>query len=53
MHLAFETRDHGASVLQDVAGIMAAELGWSRGERSQALASFHREVERTFGYAPS
>ena len=48
-HLAFETRDHGASALEDVVALMSEELGWDEDERGRRAAGYVAEVERIFG----
>ncbi len=48
-HLAFETRDNGRGVAEDVALLMASELGWSVDARQAALDAYERDVARVFG----
>jgi hypothetical protein len=48
MHLAFETRDHGAGVSAHVADIIGGALGWSEREKSARVEEYHHDVERIF-----
>jgi glycerol-3-phosphate dehydrogenase len=50
--VAFETRDHGASVAPRVAALMAPLLGWTDHGVTMALAEYAREVERLFAIDP-
>jgi glycerol-3-phosphate dehydrogenase len=47
-HLAFETRDHGASVAARVAGLLAPRLGWSATDVARQLDDYRAEVARLF-----
>jgi glycerol-3-phosphate dehydrogenase len=47
-HLAFETRDHGASVAPRVAELMARRLGWDASDVACALDDYRAEVARLF-----
>ncbi len=47
-HLAFETRDHGASVAPRVAELMARRLGWDASDVARALDDYRIEVLRLF-----
>ena len=47
-HLAFETRDHGASVAPRVAELMARRLGWDASDVARALDDYRAEVARLF-----
>lgn len=48
MHLAFETRDHGADAAPRVAEIVAPVLGWDFSAQRRAMAGYEKEVERNF-----
>ncbi|HEX5830413.1 MAG TPA: glycerol-3-phosphate dehydrogenase C-terminal domain-containing protein, partial [Gemmatimonadaceae bacterium] len=48
-HLAFETRDHGASAAAEVADLLATPLGWSPATHAARLADYHAEIEQLFG----
>jgi glycerol-3-phosphate dehydrogenase len=52
LHLAFETRDHGASVAPHVAELMAPALGWTDRGVEQALAEYALDVQRLFAIDP-
>jgi glycerol-3-phosphate dehydrogenase len=43
--LAYRLRDHGRSIIQNVASIMANELGWSAETLAQELIEFENECE--------
>lgn len=43
-HLAWLTHDHGRGDVERIADVMAAELGWSAGERAAAVAAHEREL---------
>ncbi|MFI5244029.1 MAG: glycerol-3-phosphate dehydrogenase/oxidase, partial [Gemmatimonadales bacterium] len=47
-HLAFETRDHGVSVAQRVAELLAPRLGWTSSDIARALDDYRAEVARLF-----
>lgn len=47
-HLAFETRDHGASAAERVAVAVAPLLGWDESTRRNSIEDYMREVERIF-----
>jgi glycerol-3-phosphate dehydrogenase len=47
-HLAFETRDHGSSVAQRAAQIVAPLLGWNEEAKSARVREYERDVERMF-----
>jgi glycerol-3-phosphate dehydrogenase len=47
-HLAFETRDHGSSVAQRAARIVAPLLGWSEETTSARVREYERDIERMF-----
>lgn len=44
--ITLEDRHQGLEVLSDVAALMAAELGWSPGQRDSMCASFRSEITR-------
>lgn len=48
LHVAFETRDHGASIAPRVATLMAPLLGWTDRGVEEALADYATEVARIF-----
>ena len=50
-HIAFETRDHGASIAPRATDIVAPVLGWSKDDRSAQLRAYEHEVERMFSIA--
>ncbi len=52
LHLAFETRDHGASVASRVAELMAPALGWTDRGVEQALTEYASDVQRLFAIDP-
>jgi glycerol-3-phosphate dehydrogenase len=52
MHLAFETRDHGASVAPRIAALMAPLLGWTDRGVERALAEYAAEIQRLFAIDP-
>lgn len=52
LHVAFETRDHGASVAPRVAALMAPLLGWTDRGITSALAEYGEEMERLFAIDP-
>jgi glycerol-3-phosphate dehydrogenase len=47
-HIAFETRDHGASVALRAARIVAPLLGWNEETTSARVLEYERDVERMF-----
>jgi glycerol-3-phosphate dehydrogenase len=47
-HLAFETRDHGSSVAQQAATIVAPLLGWNEETTSARVREYVRDIERMF-----
>jgi glycerol-3-phosphate dehydrogenase len=47
-HLAFETRDHGSSVAQRAAQIVAPLLGWNEDTKSARVREYERDIERMF-----
>jgi glycerol-3-phosphate dehydrogenase len=47
-HLAFETRDHGASVAPRAAELLAPRLGWSAADVARQLDDYRAEVARLF-----
>jgi glycerol-3-phosphate dehydrogenase len=47
-HLAFETRDHGASVALRAARIVGPLLGWNEETKSARVREYERDVERMF-----
>jgi glycerol-3-phosphate dehydrogenase len=47
-HLAFERRDHGASVALRAAGIVAPLLGWNEETTSARVREYERDIERMF-----
>jgi glycerol-3-phosphate dehydrogenase len=51
-HLAFETRDHGATAAERAVLIAAPLLGWDRAARSRALDDYARDIERLFAIDP-
>jgi glycerol-3-phosphate dehydrogenase len=48
VHLAFETRDHGASVARRAAEIVAPLLGWDDQTKSARVRDFRQDIERMF-----
>lgn len=52
-HVAFETRDNGRGVAKRIAPLMAALLGWSSLQQSQALADYEADVARLFSIDPA
>ena len=44
--IAFEARNHGAELANDVAGIIAPVLGWSAKDRRESVAAYEDLVER-------
>lgn len=50
--LAFETRDHGASIASKVAEGVADLTGWDDAQRRDAVASYVGEVKRIFSIDP-
>jgi glycerol-3-phosphate dehydrogenase len=48
MHLAFETRDHGALAAQRAADVVAPLFGWDEPAKRRALDDYGREIERLF-----
>ncbi len=48
IHLAYETRDHGASVAPRVAALMAPLLGWTDRGGELALAEYQATIARLF-----
>jgi glycerol-3-phosphate dehydrogenase len=49
MHLNIEDRSRGTDAVEDVADLMAAELGWSAAERDQRVASYIRYAREQVG----
>jgi glycerol-3-phosphate dehydrogenase len=47
-HLAFETRDHGASVAHRAATIVAPLLGWNQKTTSARVREYEGDIERMF-----
>jgi len=47
-HLAFETRDHGASAAEHIASALAGQLKWSAEDQRRAIADYALEAERVF-----
>ena len=47
-HVAFETRDHGASAAERVAGGLAQLFGWSAADQRRAIEDYVREAKRVF-----
>jgi glycerol-3-phosphate dehydrogenase len=47
-HVAFETRDHGASVAGDCAALVAPHLGWSRRDVGEKVAEYEKDAARIF-----
>lgn len=45
-HLAVLDRGHGLGCVEEVAGLMAGELGWSDEERARQIAAYRAAVER-------
>ncbi|MDQ8153062.1 MAG: glycerol-3-phosphate dehydrogenase/oxidase [Gemmatimonadota bacterium] len=52
LHVAFETRDHGAAVAPRVAALMAPLLGWTDRGITLALAEYDAEIHRLFAIDP-
>lgn len=52
-HLAFETRDHGKSVAQLAADIVAPLLGWNDQTKSARIREFEADVARMFAIGKS
>jgi glycerol-3-phosphate dehydrogenase len=48
LHLAFETRDHGVSVAERAADIVAPLLGWDDQTKSARVREYRQDVERMF-----
>jgi glycerol-3-phosphate dehydrogenase len=48
LHLAFETRDHGAAVSPRAADIIGQVLGWDEREKSARVREYQQDVERIF-----
>jgi glycerol-3-phosphate dehydrogenase len=46
--LAFETRDHGASVAHSAATIVAPLLGWNQETTSARVREYEGDIERMF-----
>ncbi|HEV8446807.1 MAG TPA: glycerol-3-phosphate dehydrogenase/oxidase [Gemmatimonadaceae bacterium] len=46
--LAFETRDHGASIAARAAAVVAEPLGWDAPTQSGSVAAYAKEVQRIF-----
>jgi glycerol-3-phosphate dehydrogenase len=46
--VAFETRDHGASLAPAVARVMAPLLGWSADQEREEIERFAKDAERSF-----
>ena len=51
-HLAFETRDHGASVAPAVAAVLAPHLEWNTADVARGLTDYDAEVQRLFTIEP-
>ena len=51
MHLAFETRDHGAGVAAQAGDIVAPLLGWDDQTKSARVREYNQDVERMFAIA--
>ncbi|HEY4735298.1 MAG TPA: glycerol-3-phosphate dehydrogenase/oxidase [Gemmatimonadaceae bacterium] len=47
-HIAFETRDHGASIAARAADIVAPILGWTEQTKSARVVEFKEDVGRIF-----
>jgi glycerol-3-phosphate dehydrogenase len=47
-HLAFETRDHGKSVAQRAADIVAPPLGWDETTKRSRISDYNADVDRIF-----
>jgi glycerol-3-phosphate dehydrogenase len=47
-HLAFETRDHGKSVAQRTADIVAPLLGWDETTKRSRISDYYADVDRIF-----
>jgi glycerol-3-phosphate dehydrogenase len=47
-HLAFETRDHGKSVAQRAADIVAPLLGWDETTKRSRISDYNADVDRIF-----
>ncbi len=47
MRIELEDRDRGAGVVTEVAGLMAAELGWSPATTSAQIEAYTRAVQRS------
>jgi glycerol-3-phosphate dehydrogenase len=50
--IAFETRDHGASIAERVAAGVADVLEWGEPEMRASLAAYANEVSRIFAIEP-
>jgi glycerol-3-phosphate dehydrogenase len=48
MLLAFETRDHGISIAERAARVVAPVLGWDEAQRAREVERYGEEVGRTF-----
>jgi glycerol-3-phosphate dehydrogenase len=48
LQLAYELRDHGASLAPSVARLMAPMLGWTAAQERDAVSAYARDVERIF-----
>ena len=48
IHLAFETRDHGKSVAQTAADIVAPLLGWDESTKRARIREYAADVDRIF-----
>ena len=48
IHLAFETRDHGKSVAQRAADIVAPLLGWDEMTKRSRISEYNADVDRIF-----
>jgi glycerol-3-phosphate dehydrogenase len=46
IHLYFLRADHGSSIVDEVAGLMAAELGWSEEEKKRRTGRYEASVRR-------
>lgn len=51
-HVAFDTRDHGVSVAQQVAEVVAPEMRWDMAAQSAAVSEYWRELQRLFAIDP-
>ena len=51
-HLAFETRDHGTDIAEQVANGVADLLGWNDQGVAAAVQAYRRDVQRVFAIDP-